>query len=632
MSRLDNPIGLDFETEPIRKRPDYPPKPVGVSIKMPSWRTPKYFAWGHSSGGNNCSEEDGKRHVREALKEACTLGLVCHHGSFDLDVAEAHCGAVAPPEDKCHDTMFLLALDNPHAFSLELKPSAERLLGLPPDERDTMREWLWVHNVVPRSRKDVGEFISKVPGNIVAPYANGDVERTIKLFKHLAPSIRERGMWEAYRREQRLLPMLRRNEAEGIRVDLPLLQAELPKYEAAQQRVEQWMLKRLGVAELDFDSPRKMVSALDDAGSVSDWSLTEKGNKSLSKKTTKKHQFADQELWLALGYRARLTTFIRTFMRPWLEQAENTGGLIHTHWRQMRGSSGSDEGGARSNRLQSSPNFQNIPKDMEEKQDGWEHPTFIKNLEHLPLIRKYVLADKPTHLIGRRDYSSQEIRILAHFEDGALLQAFLENPWLDVHQYVRERLAGLGLALDRGSVKTINFGMLYGMGLGTLAERIQRTVEEARGIKRAQQGVLPGVKTLEDALKFRGRSGQSIRTWGGRQYFCEPPRKLDNGGIQTFEYKLLNYLIQGTAADCTKEALCRYYEAGYGDARFMLTVHDEIDISAPKKALKREMLRLRDIMMSVEFDVPMLSEGEVGARWSELEELKEPEPNLSAWS
>jgi DNA polymerase I-like protein with 3'-5' exonuclease and polymerase domains len=64
----------------------------------------------------------------------------------------------------------------------------------------------------------------------------------------------------------------------------------------------------------------------------------------------------------------------------------------------------------------------------------------------------------------------------------------------------------------------------------------------------------------------------------------------------------------------------------------MLTVHDEIDISAPKKALKREMLRLRDIMMSVEFDVPMLSEGEVGARWSELEELKEPEPNLSAWS
>jgi len=163
------------------------------------------------------------------------------------------------------------------------------------------------------------------------------------------------------------------------------------------------------------------------------------------------------------------------------------------------------------------------------------------------------------------------------------------------------------------------------MGMGTLAARLKQSVVIAKKLKNAQMSALPGVKDLDKDIKTRGKSGEAIRTWGGREYFCEPPRFID-GRSQTFEYKLLNYLIQGSAADCTKEALIRYGDLKSEDSRFVLTVHDEIDISAPKGLLKKEMLRLRECMMSVEFDLPMLSDGEFGPRWSELEPLKEPSP------
>jgi DNA polymerase I-like protein with 3'-5' exonuclease and polymerase domains len=83
-------------------------------------------------------------------------------------------------------------------------------------------------------------------------------------------------------------------------------------------------------------------------------------------------------------------------------------------------------------------------------------------------------------------------------------------------------------------------------------------------------------------------------------------------------------LIQGSAADCTKEAIIRYHDMPGKVGRFMLQVHDEIDISCPKKAFKAEMLRLREAMMSVEFDVPMLSDAEYGPNWADLQDLEEP--------
>jgi len=90
----------------------------------------------------------------------------------------------------------------------------------------------------------------------------------------------------------------------------------------------------------------------------------------------------------------------------------------------------------------------------------------------------------------------------------------------------------------------------------------------------------------------------------------------------TFEYKLLNYLIQGSAADCTKEAIIRYMRVRK-DGMFLSQVYDEINISVPGKALASEIRLLREAAESVEFDVPMLTDVEIGPNWHDLKPYQE---------
>ncbi|HKJ88795.1 MAG TPA: DNA polymerase, partial [Gammaproteobacteria bacterium] len=116
----------------------------------------------------------------------------------------------------------------------------------------------------------------------------------------------------------------------------------------------------------------------------------------------------------------------------------------------------------------------------------------------------------------------------------------------------------------------------------------------------------------------RARRDEPLRTWGGRRYHVEPAKKI-KGRLMTFEYKMLNQLIQGSAADCTKEAVIQY-EDRREEGRLLLTVHDEMMALAPADRRDREMARLREAMEAVEFDVAMLSEGKVGEVWARLED------------
>ena len=283
------------------------------------------------------------------------------------------------------------------------------------------------------------------------------------------------------------------------------------------------------------------------------------------------------------------------------------------------------DAGARTGRLSAS-RFMNVPKPFLEKAGKFEHPHWA-GLPELPMVRNYLLPDKG-QLWGKRDYSQQELRVLAHFEDGALQQAYIANPRMDIHQMAADLARSLGISAalaTRDTMKTIGFALLYGMGLGSLAERLGIPVHEAKALKLAYLSIFPGLKDLDDDLKSRGRADLPMRTWGGREYYTEPEKYSEKyGRVQSFEYKLLNYLIQGSSADCTKEAIIRYHEAKR-DGRFRVTVHDEVNITMPRGASKREMLLLRDVMASVEFDVPMLSDGAVGLRWGELKKIAEPE-------
>jgi DNA polymerase I-like protein with 3'-5' exonuclease and polymerase domains len=118
----------------------------------------------------------------------------------------------------------------------------------------------------------------------------------------------------------------------------------------------------------------------------------------------------------------------------------------------------------------------------------------------------------------------------------------------------------------------------------------------------------------------------SITTWGGRQYYVEPPRYDKRYGREmTYEYKLLNYLIQGSAADCTKEAILRYHRHPEKSGRFLVTVYDEINVSASKHNHKHEMRVLKESMESIECDVLMVTDGKTGPNWADIKKYKDPE-------
>ena len=608
------PTGVDFETYKIEGRPVYPPVPVGVSIKK--WgQQAYYYAWGHVNGVNNCTKAKAQKALIEAF--ACKDGILCHNAKFDMDVAEAHMGIKAPEWQMIHDTMVLLFLDDPHQAKIGLKPAAERVLGLPPDEQDAVANWLLKHQPVEgvkigkgaTSKHPPGAYIAYAPPAVVDPYANGDLLRTEQLFAHLYPSIVERGMLKAYDRERKLLPVLRDMERTGIRVDQARLERDVTMYRRTLVKLDAWIRTKLDIENLDSGS--QVIRALQDAGllDVEKVGVTP-GGQLKSDKAALSAGVTDKQLAAALQYRTQLLTCLNTFMVNWLETAKLSGGLIFTTWHNLRG----ERGGTRTGRLSSTPNFQNMPKEFEplfdHEQKGLPKSP-IKDLPPLPLCRSYIVPYEPDDVLMGRDYSQQEPRILGHFEGGRLMEQYQADPWIDYHDNAKENLERIyQRPFKRKPVKNINLGIIYGQGAPSLAAKNGETVEETKKLKAAILNLYPGLQEMYREMRVRARSNQPIYTWGGREYYCEPPI-MKNGRRIEFDYKMVNVLIQGSAADCTKEAMIRFYYHPKRRAtwRMLLSVHDEIVLSVPLADLAEAQELLRECMESVEFDVKILSEG-----------------------
>ena len=111
----DRIVTIDFESEGIEQRPDYPPKPVGVSVKIGGKRS-EYLAWGHPTE-NNCDREHAVKVLRSLWSDAAAgkHKLLFHNSKFDVDEAETHMGCPRLHWSCYHDTLFQLFLDDPHA-------------------------------------------------------------------------------------------------------------------------------------------------------------------------------------------------------------------------------------------------------------------------------------------------------------------------------------------------------------------------------------------------------------------------------------------------------------------------------------------------------------------------------------
>lgn len=617
------PTTIDFETRAIESRPTYPPEPIGVSIKL--WGRPShYYAWGHKTN-NNCTKAQAVKALKAAVKGGPTL---YHHAKFDTDVMETKMGIPMPRWQDTHDTTFLLFLHDPNMKNIGLKPSAEEILGWPSDEKDMLGDWLCANQPVPGVKISKGpksdsyfmKFLEWAPGDLTGTYAAGDTDRTEALFEKLYESIIARGMSEAYDRERRLMPVLLAMEKRGVRVDLPKLRSDVALYQGVQKKIDEWLIDRFSLSRFFNLDSKEFVEVLIAAG-VADRDLlgVTVSGQTATNKLAIAAGVADKQIGALLQYRAQLHTCLAVFLTPWLAMAEASEGFIFTTWNQVRG----DNKGARTGRLSSSPNFQNLPRSFKplfqhEKKGLPKTP--IKALPPLPLCRSYIIPYRDDHILIDRDWSQNEIRILAHFGDGALLAKYLENVWMDVHEMVRLDLkATFGKDVERTAVKTLNFALLYGMGIGTLAERLGVTVDEAKKLKKSVLALYPEVDDLYKTMRQLAKEEQPLVTWGGREAYCEPPTKdKKTGKLIDWSYKMPNVLIQGSAGDGAKESAIRYADTAPADHLLLLTVHDEYLVSVPRCDLKRGHDILRAAMEGLDFDIPMLSEGKWGVNWAEL--------------
>ena len=397
-------VAYDFETEEIKDYPQYPPKPVGISI-YEKGGTPYYYAWGHSTG-NNCTETEAIQAISKYWHSA-EYELIAWNSPFDRLICHVHWGLPLNSAAKQHDGLVLAFLLDPHARELGLKPVAEKELGLPPEERDAVKDWLVSNGVCKDSKRAWGAHISKAPGDLVGKYANGDTLRTLQLFELQYKKVVDSGMLRAYEREMALQPIMLAASIEGIPVSAENLKRDIDMYSRALEQVDARIFELCGVGSFNINSAAQLADAIDRVVPGIVWPLTKTGRRSTSKATMEHVLGSLQgELLALLQYRASVNTCVNTFMKEWLRQATHPegDGKIHCLWHTTR----SDDGGARTGRLSSNPSFMNIPTLKSAKFakciELWEEHLEKLDFPGLPNVRYYIDTCNDEELVVKRDF------------------------------------------------------------------------------------------------------------------------------------------------------------------------------------------------------------------------------------
>jgi DNA polymerase-1 len=274
-------------------------------------------------------------------------------------------------------------------------------------------------------------------------------------------------------------------------------------------------------------------------------------------------------------------------------------GHIHTSFNQCIPATG---------RLSSSdPNLQNIPVRGE---DGKE-------------IRK-AFVPEPGCLFFSADYSQIELRVMAHLSgDEAMIEAFRNG--YDVHAATAAKVYKKDIKDverdERTKAKRANFGIIYGITVFGLAERLDISRDEARQLIDGYFETFPRVKDyMEQAKETARRQGYVTTLLGRRRYLSDI--KSANATVRGFaERNAINAPIQGTAADIIKVAMIRIFQRFQQEgirSKMILQVHDELNFSVvPEEKEKVEHIVLEEMQNAFEMKVPLVADSGFGKNWLE---------------
>ena len=600
-------IAIDLETRDpdlMQRGPGWPVKNgevVGYAVAVDGWCA--YYPVGHMGGGNL-----DRRLVENWIKRVCATDAdkIFHNAQYDVGWLRAHGIEV---NGRIIDTMVVASLLDENRRSFSLNSVAYDYLDKVKSEKDLIaaaREF----GLDPKAE------MWKLPAMHVGPYAQTDAELTLELWNFFKVKVGQEGLQEIVDLEHNLLPCLIDMTSRGVRVDL----GEAEKTRDSLIRREKNTLaeiKKLVGNHVEIWAAKSLADAFDKL-SVS-YPRTATGAPSFTKAFLSSHEHPLAKMVVEARALNKIQgTFISSIMKH-----VGDDGRIHGHINQIR----SDDGGTVSGRISmNNPNLQQIP---------------ARDPELGPMIRRLFLPEEGEQWASI-DFSQQEPRILVHYASvfgkvrsvplrgvEEFVTGYKEDPKMDFHTMVAEMAH-----ISRKQAKTINLGMMYGMGAKKMSEQLDIPVEESKELVNQYHERVPFVKMLMRGVTDRLNdkdSGGSIRSLKGRKCrfdLWEPDTFEMNKALpyheavrqygqttrlkRAYTYKALNRLIQASAADMTKQAMVNVYQAGKIP---LIQIHDELAVSVTGK---KEAQSIAKIMTNaIELDVPSRCDIEIGASWGE---------------
>lgn len=568
---------------------------VAVAAGDSSW----YFPIAHQSGNMS------KNIVFKWLQKLCDdekITKVFHNALYDLGWLRAEGIEV---KGKIIDTMIAAPLLDENRKWYNLNSLARDYLGEYKDEK-LLKSAADEFGVDPKSG------MWKLPPRYVGKYAEQDALITLKLWDNLRKKITQEECSSIFELETSLLPVLFEMKTKGVRVDVDKAQQTKKDLTKIEKSLVDEIVKETGVVVEPWVATS--VAKVFDAVGLS-YSRTEKSGSPMFTKqflANQTHPIAKKIIKIREINKAN-TTFVDTI----LEHSHN--GRIHCDFHSLR----SDGGGTVTGRFSSSnPNLQQIP---------------ARDPEIKKLIRGLFIPEEG-HKWGSFDYASQEPRWLVHY--CATLTGVDKHPQIDdvvkmyhdgnadFHQMVADMAN-----IPRKQAKTVNLGIMYGMGKGKLANVMDIDTDEASKLLETYNQKVPFLRSLSDKAMDRASSTGVIRTWLGRKCrfdMYEPvsygfnkalPMKEaikeygEKGRVRrAFTYKALNRLIQGSSADQTKKAMVECYKEGLCP---MLTVHDELCFNIENQKQADKIVEIMTTCVP-DLKVPFEVDAELGNNWGEV--------------
>ena len=438
-----------------------------------------------------------------------------------------------------------------------------------------------------------------LPPAEVYEYAAEDADVTLKLKNLLEPKLHEAGVWQLFSEvEMPLVRVLASMERNGVRLDTDSLKETSQILTARMNDIEQ-EIYRLAGEEFNIASPRQVGEIL-----FGKMKIVEKPKK------TKTGQFVTSEEVLQqlrgkseivgkiLEHRG-LKKLLGTYVDALPKLVNPRTGHIHTSFNQTVTATG---------RLSSSdPNLQNIPVRGE---DGKE-------------IRKAFIPEEGC-LFFSADYSQIELRVMAHLSgDENMQEAFREG--YDIHAATAAKIYHETMDSvtrdQRTRAKRANFGIIYGITVFGLAERLDISRKEAAELIDGYFATFPKVAEYMEQAKDEAREKGYAETLMHRRRYL-PDITSHNATVRGFaERNAINAPIQGTAADIIKIAMVRIYDRFKREnirSKMLLQVHDELNFSVyPDEKERVERIVLEEMQNAYPLDVPLVADCGWGANWLE---------------